>query len=219
MSAALTSSDVTFDQVAHEYFLPDGQRVPSVTEVLSAVGISTDFEGLSSRSSRIGEAIALKRDIGQALHADAHAFDDDDLDWTTVDPRVEPYLTAYVTFRANSGVRPTTRERRVFHPQFRYAGTLDGIFQLADGRRVLIDLKTGDPDDSACAWQTAAYEAAHLVEHPGHVIHERWGVQLVPGAQVPYRIHRYTDWRDFAAFQAFLTTYHHQAARRVRRRS
>lgn len=215
MSFAISSADLHFDPLVHEYRRPDGLRVPSVTEILSAVGVSTDFEALRASSDRIAQAIDLKRDIGTALHADAHAFDDHDLDWSTVDPRVLPYLEAWVTFRANTGLQPTTRERRVYNALHGYAGTLDGIFDKPGGGRVLVDIKTGDPEDSGCAFQTAAYAAAHQLEHGDEpAITERWGVQLVPAAAVPYRIHVYTSWQDWQKFQAFVTTYHCQPARR-----
>ncbi len=212
----LTAAHITFEPVAHEYRRPDGQRVPGVTEILSAVGVSVDFEGLASMGRRVADAIDLKREIGHALHADAHAYDDNDLDWNTVDPRVLPYLTAWADFRENSGLRPTTRERLVYHHALSYAGTLDGIFVLPNNRRVLVDIKTGDPDDSGCAYQTAAYQAAYQAEHPDQPIHERWGVRLTPDLSIPYRVSPYADWTDFAKFSAFLTTFHHQAARRRR---
>lgn len=212
----LVSADVSFEAIGHEYRLPDGRRVPGVTEILSAVGVSVDFEGLASMGRRVADAIDLKREIGHTLHQDAHAFDDDDLDWSTVDPRVLPYLRAWATFRENSRLMPTTRERLVYHPTLGYAGTLDGIFVLPNNRRVLVDIKTGDPDDSGCAFQTAAYQAAYQAEHPDLPIHERWGVRLTPDHGIPYRISPYTDWTDFARFQAFITTYHCQAARRRR---
>lgn len=212
--ARFTAADLTFEPLLHEYRLPTGQRIPSVTEVLQAVGVSTDFDALRLGSARIRQAIDLKRDIGTALHTDAHAFDDDDLVWETVDPRVEPYLRAWATFRANTGARPVTRERAVYHPLYGYAGTLDGIFTLPTGRTVLVDLKTGDPKDSGCQYQTAAYLEAFKVDHPDQLVHERWAVRLTPDHAVPYRITPYTDWQDFQRFQAFLTTYTCQAERR-----
>lgn len=211
----LTAADVAFEPVAHEYRLPDGLRIPGVTEILSAVGVSVDFEGLASIGRRVADAIDLKREIGHALHHDAHAYDDDDLEWSTVDPRVEPYLRAWVTFRENSRLTPTTRERLVYHATYGYAGTFDGIFEKPDGGLVLIDIKTGDPDDSGCQYQTAAYLAAYQHEHGlTSTLVDRWGVQLVPQRVIPYRISPYTAWDDFARFQAFLTTFHCQAARR-----
>lgn len=212
----MTATVLSFDAARHEYRTPDGRLVPSVTQILKAVGVAVDFDELRASSSRIAAAIDLKRDIGTALHADAHAFDDRDLDWSTVDPRVHPYLRAWESFRENTHVVPTTRERRVFHPVLGYAGTLDGIFEQDNGRLVLVDIKTGDPTDSGCAFQTAAYQAAYTFEHPDVIVHDRWGVQLTPDHGIPYRITPYTDWQDFGKFQAFVTTYHHQAARRRR---
>lgn len=204
----MTAAVVAFDPIAHVYTVA-GDVVPSVTQILRATGISADFEALSSLSREMRAAIELKREIGTALHADAHAFDDDDLDLDAVDPRVRPYLDAWITFRLNSGVTPEIRERRVFHPTLRYAGTLDGIFTTPDGKRVLIDIKTGDPDDSGCQFQTAAYALAS-----GHDIEERWGVQLIPGLKVPYRVSCYTDWRDAQTWQSIVTTFYAQHARR-----
>lgn len=210
----MTAATLAFDPLCHEYRLPDGQLVPSVTQILSAVGVSVDFEGLMAMSAERSRQIEAKRALGTAVHADCHAFDDDDLVWSTVDPQVLPYIRAWETFRANTGLLPLTRERKVFHPTQFYCGTLDGIFEMPTGRRVLVDIKTGDPEDSGCQFQTAAYHAAYRIDHPDEVIDERWGVQLVPDRAVPYRISPYTDWRDFGAFQAFVTTYQNQAARR-----
>ena len=205
---------VVLDPLTHRYMADDGV-VPGVTEILSAVGVSTDFDELRAMSSRTSRAIDEKRDIGSALHADAHAYDDEDLDWFTVDPRVEPYLRAWAQFRANTCLVPITRERLVFDPHYRYAGTLDGIFQTPQGRVVLVDIKTGDPELSGCQYQTAAYAYAYTLA-AGTVVNERWGVQLIPNREVPYAITPYTDWRDFQKFCAFVTTYYCQAARRRR---
>lgn len=215
MSAdVLTAAALTFDPVFHEYRLPDGRLVPSVTQILQAVGVSADFETIAMYSPKLGDAIELKRQLGTAVHADCHAFDDDDLDWETVDPRVEPYVRAWETFRENSGLTPVTRERRVFHPTSFYCGTLDGLFLAPDRRRVLVDIKIGDPEDAGCRFQTAGYEAAYRLEHSDETIAERWAVRLTPGYEVPYRITPYRDWRDGGIFQAFVTTYQHQHARR-----
>lgn len=215
-----------FNAELHEYRIPNGRLVPSVTQVLRATGVSVDFEQLRSMSDATRKAVDAKRDIGIALHSDAWAFDDDDLDWQTVDPRVEPYLRAWATFRANTGIIPLTRERRLFHPTYGYAGTLDGIFLATsgplEGKRVLIDLKVGDPAHAAAHLQTAAYEAAYLAEHADESIDARWAVQLCPDRQIPYRITAYSPnperpdaWRDLQKFLACLTVYHEQPDRRM----
>ncbi len=211
---SLRAADIRFEADIHRYTLPDGTPVPSVTDILSAVGVSMDFEAIGAMSSKLSDDIAIKRQIGTAVHLDAHAFDDDDLDFETIDPRVEPYVRAWATFRENSRLRPMTRERRVFHPGHFYCGTLDGIFTTPQGVRVLVDIKTGDPGDSGCQFQTAAYQAAYALEHPDEPIVERWAVRLTPALSVPYRVTKYDDWRDFGTFQAFVTTFHHQSLRR-----
>jgi hypothetical protein len=125
---------LAFEPADHVYRLrATGEAVPSVTQILKATGVSLDFEALSASSPAIGRAVQVKRDIGIAVHADAHAFDDNDLVWATVNPEVRPYLEAWVAFREHYPfLRPATRERLVYHPGYRYAGTLDGIFLAKD---------------------------------------------------------------------------------------
>jgi hypothetical protein len=200
---------LTFDAATHTYSLPDGSRVPSVTEILRATGVSVDFDRISRESASARLAIEMKRELGTALHADAHAYDDNDLDWSTVDARVKPYLEAWVTFRENQCLTPLRRERRLYHPALRYAGTLDGIFLTSAGMRVLVDIKTGDPEDSGCRYQTAAYQAAYELDHDSEPpIDARWGVQLTPGRQVPYRVTPYGDWKDAQVWRAIVTTFY-----------
>lgn len=212
--AFYTGADLRFEPDIHEYRLPDARVVPNVTSILRATGVSTDFELLATKSTRIGEAIEYRRALGTAVHADCHAFDDDDLDWSAVHPDVLPYVKAWQVFRENTGLTPIARERRVFHPTDFYCGTLDGVFEKPGGRGVLVDIKIGDPEDAAAHLQTAAYQAAYYVENPDVMILERWAVRLVPERRVPYVITCYTDWTDINRFRAVLTTFAEQPARR-----
>lgn len=218
MTTVLTAAALTFDAERHEYRLPDARLVPSVTQILHAVGVATDFEAIAARSTKLAEAIEYRRALGTAVHADCHAFDDHDLDWDQVDERVRPYVEAWSVFREITGLTPTARERRVFHPGAFYCGTLDGILVKPNGVAVLVDIKLGDPEDAGAQFQTAAYEAAFLVGHPSQIVSERWAVQLLPERRIPYDITNYSAraeaWRDFQKFQAFVTTYHEQAIRR-----
>lgn len=210
----VTGADLVFYADGHEYWTPPGRigghQVVNVTTILRATGISEDFDAVERMRPGV---VTFARDLGTAVHADCHALDDDDLDWTTVDDRVTPYVQAWATWRENYAATPLQRERRVYHPTFGYCGTLDGIFAIG-GKQVLVDMKTGDPESAGAQFQTAAYEAAYLAEHPGERIDERWSVQLTPESAVPYRITPYRDWADFRKFTAFLTTYWEQAARR-----
>jgi hypothetical protein len=215
MSAAL----LTFTAEGHEYRRADGVLVPSVTEILRATGVSTDFDALMAMSATKREQIERARALGTAVHADTHALDDDDLDLTQVHQEVLPYVQAWATFRQNKGLFPTTRERIVYSPSLGVCGTLDGIFSRHEDaeRRILIDIKTGDLESAGTQFQTAAYELLWMAEHPDLPIAERWGVRLAPELTVPYRVEKYDDWTDGAKFRAFVTTYFCQSARRTRR--
>ena len=224
MSGAVLAAPVpVFDAATHTSRLSNGLDVPHVTAVLSAVGVSTNFEDLAQLSPRLEERIREACARGAAVHADCHAYDDDDLAWETVDERVRPYVEAWAAFRRAKGLVPVARERYVYHPMYQYAGIVDGVFGLRRAKRrlrVLVDIKTGDPEDAAAHLQTAAYAEAFLVGHPGESIDERWAVRLVPARRVPYRIVNYTAPArttarlDFATFLACLTTYNAQPGRR-----
>lgn len=203
------TTPLSFDPATHEYRLPDGRRVPSVTEILRATGVSTDFEAIGALSQTVHDAIELKRAIGSALHQDIVAFDDNDLDWSTVDPRVLPYVQAWQQFRADKPhLTPTERERIVYHAALQYAGTFDGVFfDSVTGRRILIDIKTGDADAAGARYQLCGYMLCVPAE-------ERWAVRLLPGRTVPYQVTPYTDYRDFEVWRAIVATYYAQAARR-----
>src|SRR5690606_18835965 len=100
--------------------------------------------------------------IGQHVHAACHYDDEGDLDEATVHPDVRPYLEGWRLFRREMGFVPLLLETRVYHPIYRYAGTLDrfGLLEHQSGVYVLVDIKTGDPEAAAAALQTAAYVEA-----------------------------------------------------------
>ena len=221
-----TVDDVVYDPVTHTSALRDGRPVPHVTAILEATGVSTDFEALAEMGPRVAERIEAAGLRGTAVHADCHAYDDDDLDLAQCHAVVRPYVEAWVTCRDSLGLVALAhaRERRVYHPGQNYTGILDGIFMRFKGykqQRILLDLKTGDPESAAAHLQTAAYEAAWNLAHPDQKVNERWAVWLRPGRPVQYTIINYTAapdaWQDFARFQAVLCTYNEQPSRRARR--
>jgi hypothetical protein len=95
---------------------------------------------------------------------------------------------------------------------------MDGIFWRGGRGHVLIDIKTGDPEDSACHLQTAAYEAAWRAMTGFSDPIERWGVQLTPKNRIPYRIKDYSGradgLRDAGKWLACLCVYNEQRGRR-----
>lgn len=222
----LTIEQLVYDVERHATTAPDGRDVPHVTAVLGATGISVDFSALAAENQRIAAHVANATLRGRAVHMDCHAYDDDDLVWASLDSRVKPYVEAWADAREKIGLVPLThaRERRIFDPHTFYTGILDGVFERRDRfkrlRRVLVDIKTGDPDDAAAHVQTAAYERPWNDAHPELSIDERWAIQLLPGRRVPYKVFDYSSrplaHQDYGLWQAALCVYNNQADRRSR---
>jgi len=98
-----TPDQVAFDPVPHRYAL-DGERLPSVTQILQAADI-INF-------SRVPQPILLAaRDRGAAVHQACHYYNEDDLDveaFADEFPAYWPYLSAWITFRRESGFQIAT---------------------------------------------------------------------------------------------------------------
>lgn len=184
------SDRLTFDAASHTYYL-DGMGVPSVTQILRAMGL-IDFSGVPDYY------LLAARDRGSKVHRMLHYYDDGDLDEGGLDPALAPYLTAYRRFRADSGFTPDLIEHPVYSETWKYAGTLDRTGQM-NGRPTLIDFKSGGLDKWV-ALQTAAY--ADCLEG----CYVRCGLQLRRDGT--YRLHQFSDHKDRQIWMAAVALYH-----------
>ncbi len=134
-------------------------------------------------------------DRGSAVHAAAHYLDEGDLDESTVDPRVRPYLEQYERWaREQVGLEVLACEEEVVHPTYGYAGRLDRRVRL-NGREGVLDLKTSASLAPSVGPQVAAYAATF--QRPM----ERWALLLQPDR---YRLIALTNREDFEVFKAAL---------------
>ena len=76
---------------------------------------------------------------GTAVHTAAQSLDKNG--FASINSDYLPYLTAYKTFLQEHSVSWSMVEHPMYHPQERYAGTIDR-YGLVDGLHTLIDLKT-----------------------------------------------------------------------------
>jgi PD-(D/E)XK nuclease superfamily len=186
----------------HSYTL-DGVRVPSVTGVLHRAGLA-DFSNVPPSIL----AAALER--GRVVHQAIHYWNERDLDVADFDrqfPECAPYLHGWINFTEQRRFVPVINERRIASRRHQVAGTLDCLGTL-DGTAVLLDFKTGRPQDVAADLQTAAYHAlaAEWAEDDPdiarflstHPVLRRFAVQLRKDAT--FRIEAYADPRDFRDF-------------------
>lgn len=222
----MTAADFTpmttgmqFDVAAHRYTF-GSLELPSVTQILKRVGVSRRWDDIPR------EVLETKRALGQAVHAAAHYYDEGTLDPQTLDPRVEPYLQAWIDFRDRTGFTPALLETPLQHSGLLIAGTIDraGYFAKFEGAAPTdlhtVDLKCGDPEDAGARWQTAAYaEMLSVSLAPTSPFHEplqlrirpRYSVQLLATGR--FKLHAYRDTlQDWLEFSHFVTTFRRQHA-------
>lgn len=183
-----------FDAATHTYTV-NGQVLPSVTQILDPY---TGFDFVDPETLRIAA------EFGTNVHTACHLYNTGELDHESLDPRVELYLHGWINFLEDTGATVIVSERYVWHPQYRYAGTLDSICYLGKpGHRELVDIKTGSSIPRTTGPQTAAYTAA-WGEHEGEKIKIRSCVHLKPDTGRSYKLVQLDDPRDWPRFQAAL---------------
>ncbi|MBI5259784.1 MAG: hypothetical protein HY855_25010 [Burkholderiales bacterium] len=178
---------IEFDEARHEYRV-GGRLVPGVTSILRPL---VDFSGIPPA------VLEAKADLGRRVHFACELHDDDDLDETSVEPDVAPYLQAYRQWRADTGAVILLNEHKVYHPVLGYAGTLDRVANFGH-HEWLIDLKTCFTTPMSAGPQTAAYQAALGVR-----TQRRAALRLRPDGT--YRLDKLDGLNDWAVFMACLT--------------
>lgn len=141
----------------HGQYEINGQKYPRVSTILGVIS----KPGLVDWKMRVGieEANRISReaaDLGTAIHAACEAASKGGR-LSDCPATYRPFVTAYCAWLATHADEVIATEYVVHHGRHRYAGTVDGIVQLRDGRRALLDLKTGRSLDATYRLQTAAY--------------------------------------------------------------
>jgi hypothetical protein len=194
-----------FNAEKHEYRM-DGRLMPSVTTVLKGTGM-IDY---SMIPQNVLQAAAHR---GTAVHKALHYYDDGELDESTIDPMILPYVEAGKRFYAESRFEVAHVEQRVVDKVHWYAGTLDRTGAFPDGSVAVLDWKTGIlvPGHGL---QLAAYAAC--MDHPRK--YRRIAVQLKDDGT--YRIEEYPmkDFeRDIRTFLSALSCWNWQLVNKTGR--
>ena len=197
---------LTFNEERHEYVF-DGTRVPSVTQIIAAAGLS-DY-------SHIPAAVLEKaRQEGTAMHRLIEYDIAGDLDEDSLPEWLKPRLAAWRKFQAETGFVPDSSEKLIYHKMYEYAGTAD-MFGTASklpklkGRGVL-DLKRSFAAGAAIALQLAGYQAAEnstLLKEGGggREMMVQWRAALRLLDDGTYRFQTFEDGDAFTCFVACLT--------------
>lgn len=198
-ASAAAPPGLTLHQPSHSYWL-DGQRVPSVTEIVRPL--------LPLAGIPYG-VLEAARHLGSAVHRACELADRGVLDTASVAPPLLPYLQAWSAFSAAHQVQWSMVESLIYHERLRYAGTLDR-FGWVQGRLAVVDLKTSARLYPAVGPQLAAYAQALSVPG-GDVL--RLGVRLKKDATFEVQVFR--DPLDWAVFASLLTLRNFCAQHRI----
>lgn len=172
-----------FDPETHSYTI-NGVKVPSVTGLICRAGL-VDSTWYTPQS----------RDRGTYVHEACALYDRGTLDDSTVDPRIRPYLDAWVKFQGI--MKPgkfSVIEQPFYSEKYGYAGTIDRAWPHM-GSDFVCDIKTGDFP----AWlplQLAGYSLLLPRCFSG------MGVQLMPTGR--FKIKRFKTFEMMTARTQFL---------------
>lgn len=185
-----------FDPERHLYLVQD-RVVPSVTQVLHAAGLSADYSAVAP------EVLECKRTIGEYVHKATQYLDEGSLDLESIDPQIQPYLTAYQRFINDSGFRPQLIEHRLVGNinGMLCGGAVDREGTMA-GKLWIIDLKCIEHLYPSFALQTAGYEL--LLPRPITPPFRYTRAVLQLRSNGSYKLTSYEDSADFDIFRAAL---------------
>jgi hypothetical protein len=182
-----------FDPMQHAYYNDEMVRVPGTTSLLEAAGLVC-YEHIPAR------ILAHKAEIGTAAHAAAHYYDEGDLDESTVDPEVHPYVLregGWTTFRRETDFRPQLIEFRMIATidGLQVGGTLDRTGVLAK-RNSLVEIKCTASKEASWGPQTAMYEMIlRKLEERKSLFYRRVVVWLRPTSR--YKLIPFEDLQDY----------------------
>lgn len=189
-------TQLTFESATHTYRY-EGVVVPSVTQIIAPLN---DFSRVAP------DVLEAARSFGTAVHRATELSDAGTLDPTSISTAVAPRLTAWRNFLQEYTVTTLASEVRVYHPAFRYGGTLDR-YALVDGEPFILDIKTGGACPSYGP-QLAAYTEAWKSGHLSQPIPRRACVYLMEDTRYKFIECPYPEFRqDFSVFLSCLTIY------------
>lgn len=195
MSALIQIPGGTFNPEIHQYLDEHGREIPSVTQIFDSLGF-TDFDNVP------GKTLERKRAIGDAAHFACDAIDKgQDLDWSTLDPEVAPYVLAWMNFKDEVGFEVLESEVSGIWTVngMRYAFTRDKVGRWR-GQKYVVELKCAYREEPTWKYQLAAYQRPIMGESE---FVARLAVQLKPdGGFKPYPYDDPRDWDRFVCLLA-----------------
>jgi len=181
---------ILFKEDTHQYFV-DGKEYPSVTTILHSLN---DFSYVNQ------DLLDRAAKFGTAVHKATELYDNNELDFDTLDPVLMPYIEAWDNFLHEYKPEILSVEQRIAS-MYGYAGTLDRYVSIK-GKRVVIDIKSGTVVPKYTGLQLSAYGQA--ITEGGGIVDERYVVHLQP---YNYKVVSFNNKTDFITFKSALNLY------------
>jgi len=186
--------EIEFIEKEHKYIDPEGNEIPSVTEILSMIN-----SGYDKINPAVLEHAAMR---GTLVHEWCEMYDYECAE-EQVPSELEPYCRAYMDFVRDYKPQWDGIEQIVHFSAAEfgegYAGTVDRIGTI-DGKRCVVDIKTinspSTKDHVKVCCQTAAYSMA------GDVWGERYALYLKPDGT--YRLLDCKEYEKTHGFDGYL---------------
>lgn len=184
-----------FDRAAHSYTL-DGQKLPSVTEIL---GLLTNFDAIP------WAVLENARKRGERVHQCINAWNRGAFAAVDFPDDVACYLDGWEAFMRDTGAVVIQSEQPLYHKGLRYAGTPDCVLAWKNDKRLLIpDVKVTWEVPPTVGAQVAAYAEAYKSQHGASLKIDRGCVHLTRDG---YKFHPRTDPADWSLFVSTLNVY------------
>lgn len=135
---------------------------------------------------------------GNAVHLAGAFLIAGELDWSTVDSRIEGYVRAIERFHKDCPGEIIYTEKRMVSRDLVLGGTPD-LCKFIRGYRSLVDYKTSQQMKPRMRLQTAGYKELHDSLFPNAPIHRRYGLRLQPDSF--YKLVPHDDFEDEIAFK------------------
>ena len=189
----LPLDEIVFTSEPHSYTLR-GKRYPSVTQVLTST-LGDDFADVPP------DRLEFCQGRGNAVHLAASLLVAGELDWSTVDPRIEGYVRAVEKFHAECKGRIVAFEKRLVSPNLGLAGTPD-LIKFINNRRAVVDYKTSQQMKPRMRLQTEGYARLWNALYPSTPVYDRYGLRLQPDGF--YKLVKHEDPDDAPAWDALI---------------
>lgn len=200
-------SNLEFNEEKHEYRM-DGNVVPHVTGIIADL---TDYGMIPP--DRLEQA----RQKGTIVHKMIELHSQGKLGEFEIPGWLEPVVRQWEQFVHDTQFNVIASERRVFHPKFRYACTLDIAATMHGKPGVgIVEVKRSFLAGRAIRLQTAAQAQAWNANYAidtkgqidkGHAQHINWRGALKINENGAYRFESHDDPNDFGNFVCCLV--HH----------